>query len=157
MIRKYLWIAAVVLVLDQLTKVAAVDYFAQQMEVRLAPFLSLVMVHNTGAAFGFLSSASGWQNLFFIAIATIACGAILWMTARLESKDSLTTIALMLVLGGALGNVIDRLAHGYVIDFIDVHYQAWHWPAFNVADSAITIGAALLLLDAMQVGIFKKH
>jgi len=151
MIRKYLWIAAVVLVLDQLTKVAAVDYFAQQMEVRLAPFLSLVMVHNTGAAFGFLGSASGWQNLFFIVVAVVACVVILWMTARLETKDSLIAIGLMLVLGGALGNVIDRLAHGYVIDFIDVHYQTWHWPAFNVADSAITIGAVLLLFDALGV------
>jgi len=154
-IRKYLWIAVVVLVLDQLTKMAAADYFAQQMEVRLAPFLSLVLVHNTGAAFGFLSSASGWQNLFFIVVAVIACAAILWVTARLETKDSLIAIGLMLVLGGALGNVIDRLVHGYVIDFIDVHYQAWHWPAFNVADSAITIGAVLLLFDAL--GVRKTH
>jgi signal peptidase II len=157
MIRKYLWIAVLVLVLDQLTKVAAADYFAHQMEARLAPFLSLVLVHNTGAAFGFLSSASGWQNIFFIVLATIASGAILWMMWRLDAKNTLVAIGLMLILGGALGNVTDRLMYGYVIDFIDIHYQTWHWPAFNVADSAITIGAVLLLLDATQVGVFKKH
>lgn len=155
MIRRYLWIAVVVLVLDQLTKVAAADYFAHQMEVRLAPFLSLVLVHNTGAAFGFLSSASGWQNIFFIVLATIACGAILWMTWRLEVKDWFLAVALMLIFGGALGNVADRLMYGYVIDFIDIHYQTWHWPAFNVADSAITLGALLLLVDAL--GFRKPH
>jgi len=154
-IRRYLWIAVVVLVLDQLTKVAAADYFAHQMEVRLAPFLSLVLVHNTGAAFGFLSSASGWQNIFFIVLATIACGAILWMTWRLEVKDWFLAVALMLIFGGALGNVADRLMYGYVIDFIDIHYQTWHWPAFNVADSAITLGALLLLVDAL--GFRKPH
>jgi len=149
MIRKYLWIAAAVLVLDQLTKVAAADYFVHQMEVRLAPFLSLVLVHNTGAAFGFLSSASGWQNIFFIIVALIASVVILWMTSRLDAGESLIAIGLMLVLGGAVGNVIDRFVHGYVIDFVDIHYQTWHWPAFNVADSAITIGAVLLLMDAL--------
>jgi signal peptidase II len=119
--------------------------------------LNLVLVHNTGAAFGFLSSAGGWQNIFFIAIALAASAFILWMSWRLESKDRLLAIALMLVLGGALGNLLDRLIHGYVIDFIDVYYGTWHWPAFNVADSAITVGAALLIADALGLGHRQKR
>jgi signal peptidase II len=149
---RFLWVAAAVLVLDQLTKFIAADYLMQHGELHLMPFLNLVLVHNTGAAFGFLSSAGGWQNIFFIAIALAASAFILWMSWRLESKDRLLAIALMLVLGGALGNLLDRLIHGYVIDFIDVYYGTWHWPAFNVADSAITIGAILLIIDALSPG-----
>lgn len=147
---RFAWIAVVVFIFDQLTKLAATDYLTQHGEISLAPFLSLVLVHNTGAAFGFLSSAGGWQNVFFIIIALSACIFILWMSWRLDRKDMFLVIGLMLVLGGALGNLTDRLLHGYVIDFIDVYYRAWHWPAFNLADSAITIGAVILVLDALQ-------
>ena len=147
---RYLWIAGFVFVFDQLTKYIVADYLLQHGDVLLTPFLSLVLVHNTGAAFGFLSSAGGWQNIFFIIIAGAASAFILWMIRRLDSKERLLAIALMLVLGGALGNLTDRLLHGYVIDFIDVYYGSWHWPAFNVADSAITIGAIILVLDALQ-------
>jgi signal peptidase II len=154
---RFLWVAAAVLVLDQLTKFIAADYLMQHGELHLMPFLNLVLVHNTGAAFGFLSSAGGWQNIFFIAIALAASAFILWMSWRLESKDRLLAIALMLVLGGALGNLLDRLIHGYVIDFIDVYYGTWHWPAFNVADSAITVGAALLIADALGLGHRQKR
>jgi signal peptidase II len=147
---RFVWIAIAVLVFDQLTKFLAADYLMQHGEIHLMPLLNLVLVHNTGAAFGFLSSAGGWQNIFFIIVAVAACVFILWMSWRLEGKDKLLAIALMLVLGGAVGNLVDRLIHGYVIDFIDVYYDTWHWPAFNVADSAITIGAALLLLDALN-------
>ncbi len=115
------------------------------------PFFDLVVVHNTGAAFGFLSQAGGWQNVFFVAVAIVISTVILVMTYRLGAKDRLLAVALMLVLGGALGNLVDRLRFGYVVDFLDVYYQAWHWPAFNVADSAITIGALLLILDAFGV------
>lgn len=146
---RYLWIAVAIVVLDQLTKFIAADYLTQHGEVHLVPFLNLVLVHNTGAAFGFLSSAGGWQNIFFIIVAMAASIFILWMTWRLDSKDVFLAVGLMLVLGGALGNLTDRLIHGYVIDFIDVYYGTWHWPAFNVADSAITIGAVLLLFDAL--------
>ena len=126
---RYLWIAIVVLVIDQLTKFAATGYLTQHGEIPLAPFLNLVLVHNTGAAFGFLSSAGGWQNVFFIVVAVAACAFILWMNWRLGARDKLLAVALMLVLGGALGNLVDRLIHGYVIDFIDVYYGTWHWPA----------------------------
>jgi signal peptidase II len=147
-----LWIAVAVVVLDQVTKFAAADYLSQHGEIHLAPFLNLVLVHNTGAAFGFLSGAGGWQNVFFIIVALAASIFILWMYRRLSATDKLLAIALMLVLGGALGNLLDRLIHGYVIDFIDVYYGTWHWPAFNVADSAITIGAVLLVIDALSPG-----
>jgi signal peptidase II len=147
-----LWIAVVVVAFDQLTKFAATDYLAQHGEIHLTPFLNLVLVHNTGAAFGFLNGAGGWQNVFFIIVAVAASIFILWMYRRLSVRDKLLAIALMLVLGGALGNLIDRLIHGYVIDFIDVYYGTWHWPAFNVADSAITIGAVLLVIDALRPG-----
>lgn len=148
--RKFLWIAIVVLILDQSTKFIAADYLASHGEMKLAAFLSFTLVHNTGAAFGILSSAGGWQNIFFIAIASIACLVILWMLWRLDEKNTLLALGLTLILGGAAGNLIDRLVHGYVIDFIDVYYRSWHWPAFNVADSAITLGAFLLIVDAFN-------
>jgi len=148
------WVVLVVYVFDQLTKYAATDYLLRQGEVKVAPFLNLVLVHNTGAAFGFLSGADGWQNAFFILVAVVACIFILWMISRLHRRELLLALGLMLILGGALGNLTDRLIHGYVIDFIDVYYRAWHWPAFNVADSAITVGAVLLVLDA--IGIFPR-
>ena len=146
---RLLWVAAVVFVSDQLTKFAASDYLTRHGDVQLTSFLNFTLVHNTGAAFGFLSSASGWQNIFFIIVASLACIVILWMTRRLTTNDRVLGAGLMLVLGGAAGNLTDRLLHGYVIDFLDVHYHAWHWPAFNVADSAITIGAVVLALDAL--------
>jgi len=154
---RLLWIAAVVFVSDQLTKFAAADYLTRHGDVQLTSFLNFVLVHNTGAAFGFLSSASGWQNILFIVVASVACIVILWMTWRLTTNDHVLGAGLMLVLGGAAGNLTDRLLHGYVIDFVDVYYRAWHWPAFNVADSAITVGAIMLLLDAMGSNSTKGH
>ncbi|MBI3546350.1 MAG: lipoprotein signal peptidase [Gammaproteobacteria bacterium] len=148
--RKFLWIAGIVLVLDQLTKFIAADYLASRGEVQLASFFSFVLVHNTGAAFGILSSAGGWQNIFFITLAAIACVVIFWMFWRLNSQDIFLAVSLMLILGGAMGNLVDRLIHGHVIDFIDVYYRSWHWPAFNIADSAITAGAIILGIDAFR-------
>lgn len=155
--RRLLWIAAAVFVADQLTKFSATDYLTRHGDVQLTSFLNFALVHNTGAAFGFLSSASGWQNIFFIVVASVACIVILWMTWRLVANDLVLGAGLMLVLGGAAGNLTDRLIHGYVIDFIDVYYRVWHWPAFNVADSAITIGAVLLGIDALGPGREKKR
>ena len=146
--RRLLWIAAAVFVSDQLTKFAAADYLTRHGDVKVTSFLNLALVHNTGAAFGFLSSASGWQNIFFIVVALIAGVVILWMFWRLNIEDRFIASGLMLILGGALGNLADRLMHGYVVDFIDVYYGTWHWPAFNIADSAITVGAILLMVDA---------
>lgn len=152
---RHSWIVLVVYVFDQLTKFLATDYLLQKGVVEVTSFLNLVLVHNTGAAFGFLSSADGWQNLFFIFVAVAASIFILWMISRLHRNELLLAIGLMLILGGALGNLTDRLFHGYVIDFIDVYYGTWHWPAFNVADSAITVGAVLLVMDAF--GMFRRY
>jgi signal peptidase II len=149
---RLLWIAAVVFVSDQLTKFAVADYLTRHGDVQVTSFLNFALVHNTGAAFGFLSSASGWQNILFIVVASVACIVILWMTWRMTTNDRVLGAGLMLVLGGALGNLLDRLIYGYVIDFIDVYYEAWHWPAFNLADSAITMGAVMLVIDAMGAG-----
>ncbi len=145
-----IWIALVVVVADQLTKWAALKYLTRHVEVAVVPFVNLTLVYNRGAAFGFLNSASGWQNVFFIAVAAVACVAIGYFLYRLEPGEKKMGIGLSLILGGAIGNLIDRLAHGYVIDFIDFYYQSWHWPAFNVGDSAITVGAVIIALTAVK-------
>lgn len=154
---KYLWIAVVVFSLDQVTKLAAVKYLTRIPEIELTSFFNLTLVYNAGAAFGFLSDAGGWQKIFFIVIALVACVVILAMMRGLGVNDKQVATGLVLILGGALGNVVDRVRYGYVVDFIDVHYSDHHWPAFNVADSAITVGAILLILDALGLGFRKRH
>lgn len=146
--RSWLIIAAAIVVADQITKYAIVQYLAGGKAVTLTPFLNLVLVYNPGAAFIFLSDAAGWQRGFFIAIALIASAWIVWLL-RGHHGQRLFALALTLVLAGAVGNVIDRILVGAVIDFVDVHGWGYHWPAFNVADSAITCGAALLIWDAV--------
>jgi signal peptidase II len=107
-------------------------------------------VHNTGAAFSFLSDAGGWQRWLFAGLAVGMSVVIsVWLT-RLKENETLIAVALSLILGGAIGNLIDRLAYGYVIDFLDVYYETWHWPAFNIADSAITVGVVLMLIDSFK-------
>ncbi|MFL6621715.1 MAG: signal peptidase II [Sulfurifustaceae bacterium] len=155
--RGALLISAGVVLLDQIAKWAAVKYLMQHAEIALAPFLSFTLVFNRGAAFGFLNDAAGWQNLFFVGVASIACGVIIYLLWRLERDNRIAATALALILGGAAGNLVDRLLHGYVIDFIDVYYRTWHWPAFNVADSAITIGAFLLVFDTLRPGSGKQR
>ena len=142
-------IAIVVILLDQLTKILIVGAFMHGGSVHMTGFLNIVRAHNTGAAFSFLAGASGWQRWFFVALGLAAALFIGWMLRR-HSGQRLFCWALSLILGGALGNVIDRLWHGYVVDFIQVHYAGWYFPSFNVADSAITIGAGLLILDELR-------
>ncbi len=120
--------------------------------IAVMPYFNLTYVHNTGAAFSFLSEAGGWQRWFFAAMAFIISGVLSVWLYRLKKHETLLAIALALVLGGAIGNLIDRLAYGYVIDFLDVYYQSWHWPAFNVADMAISLGVFLMLLESFGVG-----
>ena len=151
----WLGIALVVLLIDQITKLLIVDSFAWGDSQPISGYFNLVRVHNSGAAFSMLSSASGWQRWLFTGIGVVATGFILWML-RSHPTQKLFCFALALVLGGALGNVIDRLAYGHVIDFLDFHwdflaplfYQG-HFPAFNVADSAISVGAVCLILDEL--------
>lgn len=147
---RFLWITLAVCVADQVTKHYALLHL-RNTDIPLAPFLKFSLAFNTGAAFSFLSDAGGWQNLFFVGVAFVISVVILFMIRRLGANDTQVAVALTLVLGGAAGNVIDRVRFGYVVDFIDVYYRAWHWPTFNVADSAITIGAVLLVMDALGI------
>ena len=151
---KYLWIVAVIGIADQVTKYFALLHL-RGADIAVTPFLKLSLAFNTGAAFSFLSDAGGWQNLFFVGVAFVVSVVILFMIRRLGANETQVAVALMLVLGGAAGNVIDRVRFGYVVDFIDVYYRAWHWPTFNIADSAISIGAVMLVLDAL--GITWRH
>lgn len=149
MMLRYLSIAALVVVADQLTKWAALKYLVRHVEVAVVPFLNLTLAYNRGAAFSFLSDAGGWQNAFFSTVAAVACAVIIYMLYRTRGRDPLLAFGLVFILGGAIGNLIDRLLYGHVIDFIDVYYRHWHWPTFNIADSAITVGAVMLILDAL--------
>lgn len=144
---KWLWLSFVVIVLDQLTKYVATDLLIYAEPVAVIPFFNLTLLHNTGAAFSFLSDAGGWQRWFFALMAVgVSAGIIVWIS-RLESKQKWLAIALALIVGGALGNLWDRLYFGYVVDFIQLYYEQWYWPAFNIADSAISVGAVMLLID----------
>ncbi|MCE9641225.1 MAG: signal peptidase II [Betaproteobacteria bacterium] len=152
---RWLGIAGVVVVLDQLTKFAITRAFAYGSGVEITPFFNLVLVHNKGAAFSFLSSAAGWQRGFFIAIAVVAIAWVVYLL-RKYPRQTLFCFALALILGGAIGNVIDRIWIGAVIDFLDFHAAGHHFPAFNVADSAITCGAGVLILDSFRGGTQQK-
>lgn len=144
---KWLSCTLIIVVLDQFSKYLASSLLPLHESMTLIPFLNLTLAHNTGAAFSFLSSASGWQRWFFVVLAITVSVVIVVMLKRLPATEQRQALALSLILGGALGNVWDRIQLGYVIDFIDVYYAEWHWPVFNVADSAITVGAALLVYD----------
>ncbi len=150
---KWLWVSALVLVLDQASKLVADAALALHEPVVLLPVLAITKAYNAGAAFSFLGDAGGWQRWFFIVLATLVSVILLVWLSRLKAHERHAALALALILGGAVGNLVDRVLYGYVIDFIDVYYGSWHWPTFNVADSAITVGAGLLLLEAL----FGKH
>lgn len=147
---KWFWLSAGVVILDQCTKLLANTRLALHEPVPLLPFLAINKAYNTGAAFSFLSSASGWQRWFFVILALVVIVVLVVWLRRLSAGQWRLALALALILGGAIGNLIDRLVYGYVIDFIDLYYGSWHWPTFNVADSAITIGAGLMLWDAFR-------
>lgn len=150
----WLWLSAAVIVLDQLSKWLVVSHLAVYDSIRVLPVFNLVLIHNPGAAWSFLAGASGWQRWFFTILALVVSAAIVvWMRFLPRREYRWRAIALALVLAGALGNVIDRLWHGYVIDFLQFHYQGWYYPAFNLADSAITVGAAMLILE----GLFSRR
>jgi len=146
----WLWLTGLVLLVDQLTKLWVMASFELYDSVALLPWLNLTYVHNFGAAFSFLHHAGGWQRWLFSLIAVGVSVLLLFWLGRIRYRQWLAGSAYSLILGGALGNLIDRAWHGFVIDFIDFHVNRWHWPAFNVADSAICIGAALLIWDALR-------
>jgi signal peptidase II len=142
----WLGIALLVLLIDQFTKVLVLGAFRLGDSTPVTSFFNLVRVHNHGAAFSFLAAAGGWQRWFFTGIGVAAALFMVWML-RSHAGQTLFCLAISLILGGAVGNVIDRLLHGYVVDFLDFFWGSWHFPAFNMADSAITLGAGLLILD----------
>ncbi len=147
---RWLWVSLAVLVLDQYSKVLVDSALVLYESIELLPSLALRKIYNSGAAFSFLSDASGWQRWFFIGLAvTVVVVLTVWLS-RLPRNQVRMALALSLILGGAAGNLVDRVFYGHVIDFIDVYYASWHWPTFNIADSAISIGAVLLLLDAFS-------
>lgn len=146
---RWLGLAALVIVLDQISKLAISSNFAYGEGLYVNDIFNLVRAHNQGAAFSFLNDAGGWQRWLFTLIAVVASVWIVQLL-RQHKQQTLFCLALALVLGGALGNLIDRVAYGYVIDFLDFHWDSHHFPAFNVADSAISVGAALLILDSFR-------
>jgi len=144
----WLGLALILLIADQFTKVLILGYYKLGDATYVTSFFNVVRVHNTGAAFSFLASESGWQRWFFTGIGVAAAVFIIWML-KSHPGQKLFSFAMACILGGAIGNVIDRTLYGYVVDFLDFHYGNWHFPAFNIADSAITIGAVCLILDEL--------
>ena len=144
----WLGLALLILIADQFTKVLILGYYKLGDATYVTSFFNVVRVHNAGAAFSFLANAGGWQRWFFTCIGIAAALFIVWML-KSHAGQKLFAFALSCILGGAIGNVVDRAMHGYVVDFLDFHYADWHFPAFNVADSAITIGAVCLVLDEL--------
>lgn len=145
---RWLWLAAILLVLDQVTKLYVAANFNLYESISVMPMFNLTYVRNEGAAFSFLSNAGGWQRWFFTAIALGISGVLIYWLRGLHASQKLMSIAYSLVLSGAIGNLIDRVSYGYVIDFLDFYYDSYRWPAFNVADAAICIGAFLIIYDA---------
>ena len=145
----WLGLALVVIILDQLTKTLITGQFQLGDSQRITSFFNLVRAHNTGAAFSFLAGAAGWQRWFFVTLGVVAAGFITWML-RKHPTQKLFCFAVTMIMGGALGNVIDRLLHGHVVDFIQVHWRGSYFPSFNLADSAITLGAILLIVDELR-------
>jgi signal peptidase II len=147
---RFLWLAILAVILDQLSKNWVVANFELYQSVQVNGFFNLTYVRNTGAAFSFLHDAGGWQRWFFTVLGLGVSGLILWWLKQTKREQVMLPCAFSLILGGALGNVLDRIQYGYVVDFFDLYYQQWHWPAFNIADSAICLGAILLIVDMFK-------
>lgn len=144
----WLGLALLILIADQFTKILILGYYRLGDTTYVTSFFNVVRVHNAGAAFSFLANAGGWQRWFFTGVGLAAAIFIIWML-KAHPGQKLFSFSLACILGGAIGNVIDRTLYGYVVDFLDFHYAGWHFPAFNVADSAITVGAVCLILDEL--------
>ena len=147
---KWFSLSALIIVADQITKYVASSMLLMHEPVAVLPFFNFTLMHNTGAAFSFLADQGGWQRWFLAALALgVSIVLAVWLY-RLKAHETWLALALSLVLGGAIGNLIDRVYYGYVIDFIDIYYNTSHWPAFNIADSAISVGAVMLVIDAFR-------
>ncbi len=146
----WLWLSLLLLAIDFASKTLVVNTMAYSESINLLPVFSITYVHNYGAAYSFLSDAGGWQRWLFTGIAIAVCGLVTWWLKETTRQQVMLPVAFCLIIGGALGNVFDRLLHGFVIDFLVLYYQDWYWPAFNVADSAICLGAFLLVIDMFK-------
>ena len=153
----WLLVSAVIAVLDLWPKNIASEALTLYRPVELTSWLNMTLAHNYGAAFSFLSDAGGWQRWLFTGLASVVTVVLVVWLLRLPSEEKLTAAALGMIIGGAIGNLVDRINNGYVVDFIDVYYRDWHWPAFNLADSAITCGVILLLLNGLFLSISEKR
>lgn len=150
MLKSWIWLSILVVVVDQATKYLAETQLIMHQPVPVWSWFNLMLTYNTGAAFSFLADAGGWQRWFFLGLGSaVSIGLVVWLT-RLKPEEKWLAVALALILGGAVGNLIDRAWLGQVIDFIQLYYDRWYWPAFNVADSAITVGAALLIVGSLR-------
>ncbi|NCP64511.1 MAG: lipoprotein signal peptidase [Paraglaciecola sp.] len=147
---RFLWLALLTIILDQYTKTLVMRHIELYQAIEVLPFFNLTHVYNTGAAFSFLHDAGGWQRWFFTVIALVVSVLILWWLKQTSKQQIMLPIAFCLIIGGAIGNAYDRLVLGHVVDFLVVYYQNWSWPAFNVADSAISLGALLLIIDMFK-------
>ena len=147
---RWLWLSLVVVIFAQVSKQLVESNFLVFEVEPVLPYLNLTLVYNEGAAFSFLSDQDGWQRWFFILIGLMVSLVLIIWISRLAANQRLGAVALSLVVGGALGNILDRLFFGHVVDFIDLYYGDWHWPAFNVADSAITLGVILMLVQTVR-------
>ncbi|MBD2802559.1 signal peptidase II [Xenorhabdus sp. M] len=145
---RWLWLVAVVLILDLGSKYLVLQNFSLYESIPLMPYFNLTYAQNLGAAFSFLADKGGWQRWFFALVATVITLVLMVMMYRSSARQKLSNIAYALVIGGALGNLFDRLVHGFVVDFIDFYVGEWHWPTFNIADSAICIGATLIIIES---------
>lgn len=155
--RKWLWLTLIFLVVDQVTKHWVANTMGLYQSIEILPFFNITYAQNTGAAFSFLAEQGGWQRWFFTAIAVIASVIFFVWLLRVPKQQQKLAIALALMLSGALGNLIDRALFGYVIDFLDFHLQGYRWPTFNIADSVIFIGAALMIWDSFSQEKQDKH
>jgi signal peptidase II len=153
---RWLWLSFLVVLFDQVTKQMVERSLALRESVELLPFLDLTLLYNEGAAFSFLSDQGGWQRWFLVLLALLVTLVLINWVWRLGREERRIAAALSLIIGGAVGNLVDRALFGYVIDFIDLYYGQWHWPAFNIADSAIVIGVAFMLVDVL-LGSRRQH
>lgn len=149
-IKQWGWITALIIILDQASKIMADNFLQYHQPVEVMPLFNFTLMYNKGAAFSFLADAGGWQRWFFLCLTSAVSIFIVSWLRKLKPHQILQYVALALILGGAIGNLIDRAIYGHVIDFLDVYFDNHHWPAFNIADSAITVGAILLIIDTLK-------
>lgn len=154
---RWIWLSLIVIVLDQWTKHLVLKHFGLLSSKIILPFFNFTLDFNRGAAFSFLSSAGGWQRWFFIVVTVLICLFILIWLGRLSRSQHWKALALALIFGGALSNLSDRVSYGYVIDFLDFHIHQYHWPIFNLADTAISIGVIVLAIDLLFVTIHRSN